>query len=136
MSPTSSIHVVVFLVSFVCVIAGMFVLTPTFWRLAQWRSLAPWLVLFPSGALALLVVQTEGPWVGLMQRLLVGTVPSAATGFGHGGWMAGRLICAVRCSIVRSRARSAPRRCPASRIRSSVRDPHTAFAPVSSAWRR
>ena len=74
MSPTSSIHVVVFLVSFVCVIAGMFVLTPTFWRLAQWRSLAPWLVLFPSGALALLVVQTEGPWVGLMQRLLVGTV--------------------------------------------------------------
>ena len=74
MSPTSSIHVVVFVVSFVCVIAGMFVLTPTFWRLAQWRSLAPWLVLFPSGALALLVVQTEGPWVGLMQRLLVGTV--------------------------------------------------------------
>jgi hypothetical protein len=48
------------------------ILTWTFARAARWRSLAPWSGIVASGALALMFVQGEGPWVGLMQRLLVG----------------------------------------------------------------
>jgi hypothetical protein len=74
-STTGMIHVVVSLVSFLSVTAGLFILTyGTFRRAARWRSLSRWLVLFPPGTLALLLVQSEGPWVGLMQRLLVGVI--------------------------------------------------------------
>jgi hypothetical protein len=74
-STTGTIHIIVALFSFVCAIAGMFILTHgTFRRAARWRSVSRWLVLFPSGALALLFAQSEGPWVGLMQRLLVGVI--------------------------------------------------------------
>lgn len=70
-STAGMIHIISVLVSFVCLIIGMVILTRTFLRAPQWRSLSPWSVVFPAGALALLFVQAEGPWVGLMQRLLV-----------------------------------------------------------------
>lgn len=76
LSTTGTIHIVVALVSFLSAIAGMFILTRTFMTAARWRSLTPWLMLFPAGALALFFVQSEGPLVGLLQRLLV-TVISA-----------------------------------------------------------
>jgi hypothetical protein len=70
-STAGMIHVSVAIVSFLCGIAGMFVLTRTFMTAARWRSLTPWLMLFPAGALALFIVQSEGPLVGLLQRALV-----------------------------------------------------------------
>jgi hypothetical protein len=74
-STTGTIHVAVALVSFLCVIPGMFILFRTFLLEKRWRSFTQWwLALFPSAALALLFVQAEGPWVGLMQRLLVGVI--------------------------------------------------------------
>ena len=71
-----TIHVVAALVSFLCAVAGMFILTHgTFRRAAGWCTLPIWVMaLFPSGALALLLGQSEGPWVGLMQRMLVGVI--------------------------------------------------------------
>lgn len=75
LSATGIIHIAVALVSFLCIIIGMFVLTWTFFRIkAQWRSFSSWLMLFPAGALALLFAQTQGPLVGLMQRLLVSVI--------------------------------------------------------------
>jgi hypothetical protein len=73
-STTGTIHVVVSLVSFVAMIAGMFILSRTFMLESRWRSLVPWSILFPAAALSLLFVQSEGPWVGIMQRLLVGAI--------------------------------------------------------------
>jgi hypothetical protein len=70
-STTGTIHLVVAIASFLCAIVGMFVLTRTFMTAARWRSLTPWLMLFPAGALALFFVQSEGSLVGLLQRLLV-----------------------------------------------------------------
>jgi hypothetical protein len=70
-STTGTIHLIVSIVTFLCIIVGMFVLTWTFARSEQWRSLALASGLLASGSLALFFVQSEGPWVGLMQRLLV-----------------------------------------------------------------
>ncbi|MCL4301228.1 MAG: DUF998 domain-containing protein [Anaerolineae bacterium] len=76
-STTGMIHSFVALVSFVCAVVGMFVLTHwTFMRAARWRSLLPWLALFPAGAFSLIIGQTQGPLVGLLQRMLV-TIISA-----------------------------------------------------------
>jgi Protein of unknown function (DUF998) len=71
LSTSGTIHVVVAGASFLCLIVGMFVLTRTFSRNGRWRSFPRWAVLFPTGALVLLLVQAEGPLVGLMQRLLI-----------------------------------------------------------------
>ena len=73
-STIGTIHVITALVSFLCAVIGMFVLTRTFSRHPQWRSLTPWSVLFPTVALALILVQQQGPLVGLLQRLLVGVI--------------------------------------------------------------
>jgi hypothetical protein len=70
-STTGLIHIAAFLVSVLCMIAGMFILSRTFLLEPRWRSLLPWLGLCPAAALSLLFVQSEGPWVGIMQRLLV-----------------------------------------------------------------
>lgn len=78
-STTGLIHISVGLVSFLAVVVGMFVLTWTFARAVQWRSLALWSGLCASGALALLFAQSEGPWVGLMQRLLVAAIAAWTT---------------------------------------------------------
>lgn len=72
-STAGTIHIVAALISFLCVTAGMFILLRTFLLDARWRPHTHWwLGLFPSAALALLFIQTEGPRVGLNQRLLVG----------------------------------------------------------------
>lgn len=72
-----TIHVVAATVSFLCAVVAMFLLTWEFLREARWRPHTSWwMMLFPSAALPLFLGQGEGPWVGLMQRLLV-TVISA-----------------------------------------------------------
>jgi hypothetical protein len=71
LSATGAIHVGIALASFVCAIAGMFVLTRTFARDDRWRSFPRWALGFPAAALVLLFGQGEGPLVGLMQRLLI-----------------------------------------------------------------
>ena len=74
LSTTGLIHIAISLVSFVGMIAAMFIFTRTFALEPRWRVLSPWIVLFPASALSLLFVQSEGPWVGLMQRLMVGVI--------------------------------------------------------------
>jgi Protein of unknown function (DUF998) len=65
------IHSLTALLSYLCVIFGMFILTWTFARDVRWRSLVVWSSLLAGAALSLLFAQAEGPWVGLMQRLLI-----------------------------------------------------------------
>lgn len=74
LSATGIVHAAGAVISFLCIIVGMFVLAWTFRRAARWRTLTPWSVLVAGGALALLFVQAEGPWVGLMQRLLLSVI--------------------------------------------------------------
>jgi hypothetical protein len=83
-------------VCFLCVVIGMFVLTWTFSRLARWRSLVVWSALLAGAALALLFVQMEGPWVGLMQRLLITAI---------GGWL---LLVATRVRTIASTRKPVP----------------------------
>jgi hypothetical protein len=71
LSATGAIHIGIALASFVCAIAGMFVLTRTFARDDRWRSFPRWALGFPTAALVLLFLQADGPLVGLMQRLLI-----------------------------------------------------------------
>jgi Protein of unknown function (DUF998) len=76
LSATGTIHIGIAIGSFLSVIVGMFVLSRTFARQNSWRSFSRWSVFFPAGALALTIVQQQGPLVGLLQRALV-TVISA-----------------------------------------------------------
>jgi hypothetical protein len=70
-SATGWIHTITAFVAYISAIVGMFVLTWTFARHPRWRSIAVGSALLAGAALALLFVQAEGPWVGLMQRLLI-----------------------------------------------------------------
>lgn len=70
-SSVGMIHLIVSLISFVCGIAGMFVLARTFMLAECWRAHSLWLKILPGVALALFFVQSEGPVVGLLQRFLV-----------------------------------------------------------------
>jgi hypothetical protein len=74
LSATGTLHIGISIVSFLSVIVGMFVLTRTFARDDSWRSFPRWAVCFPAGALVLMVLQTQGPLVGLMQRLFVAVI--------------------------------------------------------------
>ncbi|HZD67984.1 MAG TPA: DUF998 domain-containing protein [Actinomycetes bacterium] len=74
LSTTGTIHVLVAWIGFLSIIAGMFVLTMTFARVYAWRWFSRWSVVLPASALALLSVQSQGPRIGLMQRLLVGVI--------------------------------------------------------------
>jgi hypothetical protein len=76
LSASGGIHILVTGVSFVCAIVGMFVLTRTLTRDDRWRSFPRWSVCFPAAGLVLFFLQTQGPLVGLMQRLLV-AMPTA-----------------------------------------------------------
>jgi hypothetical protein len=71
LSATGAIHIAVAIASFVSVIVGMFVLTRTFARERSWGSFWRLSVFFPAGSLALIIVQQEGPLIGLLQRALV-----------------------------------------------------------------
>jgi hypothetical protein len=70
-SATGWIHTITAFVAYISAIVGMFVLTWTFARHPRWRSIVVGSALLAGAALALLFVQAEGPWVGLMQRLLI-----------------------------------------------------------------
>jgi hypothetical protein len=76
MSAGGLIHIAVSFVSFIGVTVAMFILTWTFMRRAGRQLSTWWWIFFPAAALSLLIVQAEGPWVGLLQRVLV-TVISA-----------------------------------------------------------
>jgi hypothetical protein len=75
LSMTGLIHVIVALVSFLCVVVGMVILTWTFSRNARWRSLTTWFALFATGAVSLMIAQSlepiTSPRTGLTQRTLV-----------------------------------------------------------------
>jgi hypothetical protein len=71
LSATGAIHIAVAIASFVGVIAGMFVLTRTFAHQRRWGSFWRLSVYFPASSLALIIVQQEGPLIGLLQRALV-----------------------------------------------------------------
>jgi len=71
---TGVIHSLIALISFLGMIIGMFILTRTFALLPAWRPLTRVLVFVQAGALALFVVQGEGPLVGLLQRLFVAVI--------------------------------------------------------------
>lgn len=73
-STTGMIHIAISTLSFVCMIVAMFVLFRTFLLDARWRPLTPWIVLLPCAAFSLFFAQGEGPWVGLLQRLMVGVI--------------------------------------------------------------
>jgi len=90
------IHILTATVCFLCVVVGMFVLTWTFSRLVRWRSLVIWSALLAGTALALLFFQMEGPWVGIMQRLMVTAIS---------GWL---LLIATRIRTIASTRRAVP----------------------------
>jgi hypothetical protein len=75
LSTTGMIHVIVALVSFLCVTIGVVVLTWTFSRNARWRSLTTWFALFATGTVSLMIAQSLEPITssraGLTQRTLV-----------------------------------------------------------------
>jgi hypothetical protein len=73
-STSGLIHVSVATLSFACMIIAMFVLFRTFRLDSRWWPLTPWIILFPCAAFSLMLGQAEGPWVGLLQRLLVGVI--------------------------------------------------------------
>ena len=75
-SPTSvgTVHIVVSALAFVFGIAGMFVLSRTFKRDARWRAFWPWSLVLAVAALVGFFLQSEVPWVGLSQRIFVGTI--------------------------------------------------------------
>jgi hypothetical protein len=74
MTTVGTVHVATALVSFVGGIAGMFVLTRTFKRDVRWRAFWPASLVLAFAALVVFFAQGGGPWVGLYQRMLVGTI--------------------------------------------------------------
>ena len=77
-SPTSvgTVHIGVSALAFVFGIAGMFVLSRTFKRDARWRAFWPLSLVLAVAALAAFIVSvpSHGPWVGLIQRIFIGTI--------------------------------------------------------------
>jgi hypothetical membrane protein len=75
-SPTSvgTMHSVVSALAFVFGIAGMFVLSRTFERDARWQAFWPWSLMLAVAALVGFFLLNEVLWVGLTQRIFVGTI--------------------------------------------------------------
>ena len=77
-SPTSvgTVHIGVSALAFVFGIAGMFVLSRTFKRDARWRAFWPLSLELAVAALVAFIVSvpSHGPWVGLIQRIFIGTI--------------------------------------------------------------
>lgn len=69
-----AIHVAVALVSFAGGIVGMFVHTRTFERDARRQKFWPVSLALALAALIAFFLQGEGSWMGLYQRMLVGTI--------------------------------------------------------------
>jgi len=103
-STTGWIHSITAFVAYLSVITGMLILTWTFARDARWRSLVVGSALLAGAALALLFVQTEGPWIGLMQRLLITAIS---------GWL---IVVALRARTIAA----APEIVPSESVRGGV----------------
>jgi len=71
LSASGAIHLAVAFASFLSVIVGMFILTRTFAKERGWGLFGRLSVFFPAGSLALIIVQQEGPLIGILQRALV-----------------------------------------------------------------
>jgi hypothetical membrane protein len=74
LTTVGAVHIGVSALSFVLGIVGMFVLSRTFKRDARWRGLWPWSLVLALATLIGFFLQGEGPWVGLTQRIFVGTI--------------------------------------------------------------
>jgi hypothetical protein len=86
-----TLHLIVSIMSYLCVMLGIFILTWVFTNDNRWQARTTWSALFFVGVLVLLFGQTEGPWVGLMQRLLVSMIA---------GWSL--MVAARLCSVVQA----------------------------------
>jgi hypothetical membrane protein len=78
-SPTigGAVHILGALASFMFGIAGVFVLSRTFKQDVRWRSFWPWSLVLAVAALVAFIVSVPtsgGPWVGLIQRVFIGTI--------------------------------------------------------------
>ena len=71
LSASGAIHIAVAFASFLSIIVGMFILTRTFAKERGWGLFWRLSVFFPAGSLALIIVQQEGPLIGILQRALV-----------------------------------------------------------------
>lgn len=71
LSPGGLVHVSAAALGLVSAVLAMFVWSLVFARDCTWRPVVTWSVLLAGGSLALLFAQSQGPLVGLMQRLLV-----------------------------------------------------------------
>jgi hypothetical protein len=71
LSASGAIHIAVAIASFLSIIVGMFILTRTFSKEPGWGLFWRLSVFFPAGSLALIIVQQEGPLIGILQRALV-----------------------------------------------------------------
>jgi len=69
-----TVHSLAALVTFVCAVLGMFVLTRTFKRTAPWRSYWPSSLVLALVALVLFFLPGGDDWVGLFQRIFVGVI--------------------------------------------------------------
>ncbi len=75
-STTGLVHATTALIGSLSILLAMFILSWKFRKDPRWRSLVIWSALLFCGAFTLLFAQSEGPRVGLMQRLLA-TIISA-----------------------------------------------------------
>ena len=74
-SPHMMVHTGGALVSLIGIAAAMWVFARTFRRLPPWHELARWSAIFGAVTVILLLAQQiEGPMIGLLQRMLVGTI--------------------------------------------------------------
>ena len=96
LSTAGLIHAAAALMSSVSMIAAMAVFVRTFALDSRWRPLMPWIVLLPTGTFSLLLSQSEGPRVGLMQRLMVGAIAA---------WI---IVVAVRMRAIVTSAEASP----------------------------
>jgi hypothetical protein len=103
-STTGWIHSITAFVAYLSVTTGMLVLTWTFARDTRWRSLVVGSALLAGAALALLFVQTEGPWIGFTQRLLITAIS---------GWL---IVVALRARTIAA----APEIVPSESVRSGA----------------
>lgn len=73
-STTGMIHITISLVSFPAIIIAMIIFSWSLRRLPEWGSFSIWSAFLTLAVLPLFLGQGEGPWVGLMQRLMVTTI--------------------------------------------------------------
>lgn len=69
-----TVHILAALMAFVCAVLGMFVLTRTFKRDARWGSYWRLSLVLATVALVAFFLPSEGAWVGIFQRIFVGTI--------------------------------------------------------------